>query len=746
LRAQEIPAFAPAETTSYDQVAKYLNPGGETYIYQNADQWAATLRKLVPGLRMLVMATAARHDQEEAQVAFQIIDQFIADSGLDELNGVGASSIAIGDKLYHNRVYAGRKEGEPKGLLWDAFTQENRPFALLQSLPADTVLASRTPLRGALVWEWVRKTVGSLDNQEAKREFERGIAELGNEGLDLDGWFGTLGEGVEVVVTIAPRPEGEEAPSDPKTVGMDLVGRAAMAVLVEVKNDTIFNGLDAAFRRHGAPFVRADVGDTPVLAMQQKLPIPGQGPIAIAQLGKKLVLVSNDRILKALIDGKGGLTDTEEFKSLSAKLPQEGMGFSFLSQRLGDELSAMVESMTAAQQGGMGVAAMPSFMMLGTSQLKGQASYAVSVRTEDGVLAMNTGTLSLAQATVGQSLTVPVTAMGPLMGARVSTAQGNARAISDAGNLKQIGIGLMMYSSDFGDRLPDDLGELMDKDYLKTGRVYLVPGSTTQPAFTGAQLRGGQCDYLYFGKGVSLNTIENPASTPLACTKPGLLADNRISVLYADGHVQGHVGVPAEIKALIGKAQEKGVVVNKQDVSYARVRGLKLGTHLAETMPEARILLLMPSTPKGGAAEALLAGLKTGLGEKAKVVDTITMEKPENAEGDWFTGKLLNERTAKYQGMVDLVVSGMGLPQQGIQELWFWPKGTKVAIAAGDVRTLGKAIMAKLVIAAAASNPDVLPDEWQPPEDLDAAFAKRFLLVTPENAQALDKKHPKLFE
>jgi hypothetical protein len=29
---------------------------------------------------------------------------------------------------------------------------------------------------------------------------------------------------------------------------------------------------------------------------------------------------------------------------------------------------------------------------------------------------------------------------------------------------------------------------------------------------------------------------------------------------------------------------------------------------------------------------------------------------------------------------------------------------------------------------------------------LDAAFAKRFLLVTPENAQALDKKHPKLFE
>ena len=56
------------------------------------------------------------------------------------------------------------------------------------------------------------------------------------------------------------------------------------------------------------------------------------------------------------------------------------------------------------------------------------------------------------------------------------------------------------------------------------------------------------------------------------------------------------------------------------------------------------------------------------------------------------------------------------------------------------------AIQAKLVIAAAAPDPEVIPDDWQPPQDLDAAFAKRYLLVTPENVQALAEKHPKLFE
>jgi formylglycine-generating enzyme len=184
----------------------------------------------------------------------------------------------------------------------------------------------------------------------------------------------------------------------------------------------------------------------------------------------------------------------------------------------------------------------------------------------------------------------------------------------------------------------------------------------------------------------------------------------------------------------------------KLELDYARIRGTKLGWHIAGTMPKARILLLMPPMLTGDPGEALLAGLRPALAGEATIVDMVTLAPPRDAKGpDWFTGRLVNRQTAKYQGKVDLVVTGMGLPEQGIGTLWFWRSKIKVAIAAGDVSNLRKAIMAKLVIAATAANPNVAPDDGPPPKDVDAAFAKRYLLITPENVRALSSKHAKLF-
>jgi len=748
--AQDLPVFEPATKTSYKQVTGYLNPGGNSYIYQNAAEWGATLDALAPPIRNLVLMTAERHDREGAEVAFHFIEAFLKESGLRALSGVGASSIPLGDDLHHNRVYFGHAEGQGKGLLWEVFTQKNTPLPLLKALPANTVLAARVPVRGALAWKWVKDTIGSLPNEKARGEIQEGLFEEAlAEGVDFDKWFGSLGEGAGIVLTLTPKPEGAaEVAGGPEAIMMDLIGRASLAILWEVKDDTIFDALEAIFLKEQGRMKRQDAGKVKALVMQGRLPVPGQGPLTIARFGKYLAFTSNNRILKALSEGKGGLTETPEFKRVAGKLPQQGMGFSFLSERLGNEFSVAIERAMAAQaaqqQGGMRMAGIASVMMTTVGQLKGQTSYAVSVRTADGALAMNTATFGLAEATVGKTLLGPIMAMGPIFGMRVSGERVQARATSDMSNLKQIGLGVIMFATDNNQRLPADLGAVFP--YVGTYQVFITPGSGTRVPASAAQMRGGQCDYLYFGAGLATAGIKTPTRTPIACTKPGLLPNNRVNVLYADGHVQGHANLPAEVKALIAKARQKGAVVNKQDVSYARIRGMKLGLHIAQTMPKARILLLMPPTPKGGPAEALVAGLRATLGKEATIVDTITLAPPKDAKDDaWFTGKFVNEQTTKYEGKVDLVVSGMGLPEQGLGALWFWQKGAKVALAVGDVSKLQKALMARLVIAAAAANPDVLPDDWQPPQDLDAAFAKRYLLVTPGNVKALSVKHPKLF-
>jgi prepilin-type processing-associated H-X9-DG protein len=754
VHAQELPVFESSEKTSYQQVAGHLNPGGNTFVYQNAARWGTTLEASFPAVRNLVLATVAGHEQEEAQVVLQLIEAFLKDSGLKQLNGVGTSSIPIGDGLHHNRVYFGHTAGPAKGLLWEVFTQENTPLPLLKSLPADTVLATRIPLRAGPAWQWLRKAMAKIENQHFQRDLERELEQMRRDGgINLDTWLASLGDGVGLVLALAPRPEGVTEPEGrpPDAAFMDLVGRASLAVLVEVKDDTIFDGLEATFQKMNAPIKRQDAGAVRSLTVQQQLPIPGQGPLAIVRFGKYLGFVSNDRILKALSEGKGGLTDTKEFKRLAAKLPQQGIGFSFLSERLGNEVSDAMDKAMAAmrQQMGVGVDSHAGFVMQLATQLKGQGSYVVSRRTKDGVLALNTATFSLSEALIGKSLIGPAMFMGSVSGVRtehgLEQAHAGGNRQRDMNNLKQIGVGLVMHANDFDNRFPDDLGVLMDRNYVRSPQVFVVRGSKTVPPTTAPEIRGGRCDYLYFGKGVAL-VGGNLAQLPVACTKPGLLRSGGLNVLYADGHCAWHQNVPPLVKALIAKARKRGVVVNKQDVNYARIRGTMLGSHLAQSHPNTRVLFLMPPMPKGGLVEALVAGLRAGLADKATVVETVTLAPPEDAKGDaWFTGQLINGKTAAFKGKVDLVVTGMGLPGQGIQTLWFWPSKVKVAIAAGDVAGLRRAIQAKLVVAAAAINPGVVPDDWQPPKNLAAAFAKRYLLITPENVQALAQKHGKLF-
>jgi len=733
--AQELPTFEPGPKTSYQQVTGYLSPGGNTYIYQNAAQWGATLDALVPPLRNLALMAAGRHGRDEAEVAFHIIEAFLKDSGLRGLNGVGASSIPVGDGLHHSRIYFGHAEGAAKGLLWDAFTQENTPLPLLKALPADTVLATRIPIRGTVVWKWIRKVVASLESEQAKLDFEDGIKDAKREGIEVDKWLASLGDGVALVATLAPKPEGG-AQEDP----MDLVRRASLAILVEVKDDTIFEALEALYIKPNAPLngsvKRQDIGEIKALVLQERLPIPLPGPVTLARFGKYLALVSDHRLLKALSESKGGLTDTDEFKRLAAKLPQEGMGFSYLSPRLGDELAGAMPQIKAALGGGRHGLTFMGVVLQSLAQVKGQASYEVSIRTKDGILAMGTGTRPSSKGAAKQ--------FADQFMAQLEVARERAQRISDMSKLKQIGVGITLYSNDFEQRFPDDLGELIDQGYVKPGRAYINPRSNTKPPRSGDQLRAGQCDFLYFGKGLTADNAG--AETPIACTKPGMFSGTYINVLYGDLHAQGHVRMPPEVKAAIGRAGKKVAAVGKRDLDYARIRGTKLGQHIARTMPKTRVLLLMPPMLKGDPAAAVLAGLRPALAGKATIVDTVTLAPPKDAKGHgWFTGKLVNEQTVKYQGKVDLVISGMGLPHQGIQSLWFWKSGTKVAIAAGDVSKLRRAIMAKLVIAATAVNPDVVPDDWQPPKDMDAAFAKRYLLLTPDNTQQMFLDHPKLF-
>src|SRR5258706_5010370 len=123
-------------------------------------------------------------------------------------------------------------------------------------------------------------------------------------------------------------------------------------------------------------------------------------------------------------------------------------------------------------------------------------------------------------------------------------ARQQAMMMQGANNLRQIGMGAIMYSNDNKTALPPDLGATLQ--YIQAPQVFLSP-NRAQPIAppVGAKPEdvakwvNENADYVYLGKDFGkLTKITNPADTIIAYEKFELSKNGLVNVLYADGHVQ----------------------------------------------------------------------------------------------------------------------------------------------------------------------------------------------------------------
>lgn len=138
--------------------------------------------------------------------------------------------------------------------------------------------------------------------------------------------------------------------------------------------------------------------------------------------------------------------------------------------------------------------------------------------------------------------------LGGVLLPALNQARARARQVGDMSHLRQIVIALMMYADDHGGALPENLGQLLE--YLP-GEVLISPASNTEPPQSERDVLQGQCDYIYFGKGIKLYQLASPNDHPVAVTRPGIFRGGYVNVLFADGRVQGYERPPPEIRELI---------------------------------------------------------------------------------------------------------------------------------------------------------------------------------------------------
>lgn len=207
--------------------------------------------------------------------------------------------------------------------------------------------------------------------------------------------------------------------------------------------------------------------------------------------------------------------------------------------------------------------------------------------------------------------------------------------------------------------------------------------------------------------------------------------------------------------------------VKVQEAWFASIAAERLGMSVAEQMPGAKVLIIMPfefRTPEPR-RKAMLAGIGRALKDKMVIAEVVNpplppavraayeselnpdleqQEVPDIAE--WFTAAYFDMLLAKYPGDYTVVISLAGLPEDAqAMRCLKDPKGVKFATVFGSLYKLHPIMTAGRFIADVQHRRVPNPQAEPPDEDIVTSFERRFLLITPKNMAELKQKYPDLF-
>ena len=108
-----------AEKTSFNEVTSQLDAGGNFYLYLGTAQWLDGLSTKVSGWQQVFesMPELKADDRAKVDKAFGIATRLIKDSGVEDISGVGLSSIEIEKGLYRNKMLLHHYPGKGSGFL-----------------------------------------------------------------------------------------------------------------------------------------------------------------------------------------------------------------------------------------------------------------------------------------------------------------------------------------------------------------------------------------------------------------------------------------------------------------------------------------------------------------------------------------------------------------------------------------------------------------------------------------------------
>lgn len=480
------PALKSATPNSFDDVTAQLDPGGDFYLYLSTAQWLGKLSKGIDTLHDLILSGSGAQslpDTQKAGQGFAVLKDIIQKSGLEDITGLGASSIALAPDLFRNKIFVHHYPDKGAGILWSLYGTAPHPLSALDFLPADTALAGFGDFDLAQLVTFLRQEA----SQSGIPELNQAVAQwqtqfAGLTGLQLDDVLGSLNGSMGMVLTL----DATTTISIPIAAQPQTIPAPRLALLIAVKNDLVFKQVDKMLAGNPA-VVKVD---QPGLQMRtMSIPImPALGLLpTVAQWNGFLIIASDDKIVRDMVAVQGGapgIKSTAEFATLSAGLPQQGNSFGLSTQRFFDTLRQVQGQMLANQPGSSAAQAALMQRLISRYQKAGHM-FAVGSLMPNGWLSVSQGSQGSSQM-LAPMLIAPAAILAGLALPAFTGVREKALETKSMSNAKQLGLACKQYAIDNNGNFPPSLDALFPT-YLTDRSILgspLMPGDPAGYIYT----------------------------------------------------------------------------------------------------------------------------------------------------------------------------------------------------------------------------------------------------------------------
>ena len=317
-----------AVNNTYWQVTAKLDQGGEAFAYLHTEQITAAVLRLAADLEKN-LSTAAGGEQEKIAQAFNVMNMLFKGYGLEEIGGLGYSSITLKPGLHRNRVVIYHRPGRNKGLIWNIAGPAPRRLDELDMLGDDTALAFVADYNIEKLAEWISKQGQKMSGQQMGQGLDMMKAGLVASGIDGERLLKSYGGRLGFLLTLDP----EKRVVLPVSGSSISIPEPGIAILVQVNDTYLFDLIKGKLPPAGQARFTDEAGMKKIIFPRLPMPFPLEP--TIAQKGNWLIAASLGSVVKGVFEKtEGRLGESNEFKALAYKMPRRGNGFGYVSPLL----------------------------------------------------------------------------------------------------------------------------------------------------------------------------------------------------------------------------------------------------------------------------------------------------------------------------------------------------------------------------------------------------------------------------